>query len=123
MEVVLVLVEEQHPETKKQKIVYNISDLTVEEGNEAQFVVAQKQEPTEVYLLLYKTLDKGSATAGEDYLAVDGILGFAPNEIEKVITVTTLYDTESEGDEDFCIQLRMNSLRRQLHRPFRYKYP
>ena len=97
------------PETKKQKIVYNVSDLTVEEGNEAQFVVTRTGFTEVASSVTYKTLDKGSATAGEDYLAVDGILGFAPNETEKVITVTTLYDTESEGDEDFYIQLRMNS--------------
>ena len=97
------------PVTKKQKITYNIEDLTVEEGNEAQFVVTRTGYTEVSSSVTYKTLTKGSAEAGKDYLAADGILGFSPNETEKVITVTTLYDIEQEGDEDFYIKLSMNS--------------
>jgi hypothetical protein len=97
------------PVTKKQKITYNIEDLTVEEGNEAQFVVTRTGYTEVSSSVTYKTLTKGSAEAGKDYLAADGILGFSPNETEKVITVTTLYDLEQEGDEDFYIKLSMNS--------------
>lgn len=95
--------------TKKPKITYNIQDLTVEEGNEAQFVVTRTGYIEVSSSVTYKTLTKGTATAGKDYLAVEGILGFAPDETEKVITVNTLYDTEQEGPESFYIKLSMNS--------------
>jgi len=97
------------PVTKKPKITYNIEDIVVEEGNEAQFVVTRTGYVEVSSSVTYTTLTKGTATAGEDYLAVDGILGFAPNETEKVITVNTLYDTEQEGPESFYIKLSMNS--------------
>ena len=42
-------------------------------------------------------------------MAAEGILGFAPNEIQKTITINTLYSVESEDDEDFYVKLSHNS--------------
>jgi len=95
--------------TKKKKIAYTITDVTVTEGEQAQFVVTRSGYTEVSSSVTYKTLKKGSATVGEDYLAVEGILGFAPNETEKSITVDTLFSQESEADEDFYIRLRRNS--------------
>lgn len=95
--------------TKKKKISYTITDITVTEGEQAQFVVRRSGYTEVSSSVTYKTLKKGTATVGEDYLAVEGILGFAPNEIEKSIVVDTLYSQERESDEDFYIRLRTNS--------------
>jgi len=55
--------------------------------------------------LRYETVD-GSATAGEDYVAIPpSTLTFAPGESESAIEVTILGDTEREVDEVFTIQL------------------
>ena len=97
------------PETRKPKITYNITDIVVQEGNQAQFIVTRTGFTEVASSVTYKTLNKGKAEAGKDYLPVEGILGFAPNETEKAITVTTLYDVEQEGDEDFYIRLSINS--------------
>lgn len=95
--------------TKQKKITYNITDVTVTEGDEAQFTVTRSGYTGVSSSVTYKTLTKGSATAGEDYIAVEGILGFAPNETEKQITVSTLYSKEKESNEDFYIKLEHNS--------------
>jgi len=95
--------------TRTPRISYDIQDITVQEGNEAQFTVVRKGFTEVASSVTYKTLTKGSAESGVDYLPAQGILGFAPNETEKVITITTLYDSLTEGDEDFYIRLRKNS--------------
>ncbi|CAR63422.1 putative base plate hub subunit and tail lysozyme [Synechococcus phage S-RSM4] len=97
------------PLTRRPKISYDIQDITVQEGNEAQFTVVRRGFTEIASSVTYKTLSKGTAESGVDYLPVQGILGFAPDETEKVITITTLYDSETEGDEDFYIRLRKNS--------------
>ena len=97
-------------ETKKAKIVYNISDIEVKEGNAATFTVTRTGVIDIASSVSYKTLkDQGTATAGSDYLPQDGILGFAPGEKSKTITVQTLVDTEKESSETFFIKLKLNS--------------
>ena len=95
--------------TRKPKITYDIQDIEVEEGNEAQFIVTRTGFTEVASSVTYKTLNKGKAEAGKDFLPAEGILGFAPNETEKAITITTLYDREQEGEEDFYIRLKINS--------------
>jgi len=97
------------PTTKKPKITYNIEDIEVVEGNVATFTVTRSGYLDSSSSVKYKTLKLGTATEGEDYIAVDGILGFAPNETSKAITVQTLYNTEDEPDEFFYISLKKNS--------------
>ncbi|MEM9221274.1 MAG: cellulase family glycosylhydrolase [Pseudomonadota bacterium] len=47
----------------------------------------------------------GTATAGEDYLAKEGSLVFAPGETYKTVSVAILGDTIGEGDETFTLNL------------------
>tara|TARA_B100000902_G_scaffold157285_1_gene153526 strand:+ start:9758 stop:12610 length:2853 start_codon:yes stop_codon:yes gene_type:complete len=89
-------------------IQYDISDIKVEEGDEAAFVVTRIGY-LDVSSSVKYTTRNGSATEGTDYLKSSGILGFAPGESEKKILVRTLTDTESEGDEDFFVSIRKDS--------------
>ena len=58
----------------------------------------------------YRTLKyEGSAKEQEDYIPVNDILGFAPGETEKTITIRTVQSVEREADEDFYIILRKNT--------------
>jgi len=97
------------PTTKQQKITYSISDVTVTEGEQAQFVVTRTGYLEVASSVTFKTLKKGTATQDVDYLPLEGILGFAPTEKEKTIFVDTLYSDERESDEDFYIRLKRNS--------------
>jgi subtilisin family serine protease len=47
----------------------------------------------------------GTATAGSDYVAGQGLLSFAPGETTKVITVDILGDTAVEANETFTVGL------------------
>ena len=97
-------------ETKKPKIVYTISDVEVKEGEIAKFVVNRSGFLENASSVSFKTLKKkGTATAGTDYLSVDGILGFAPNETQKTIEVQTLVDSEKDPNEVFYVKLAVNS--------------
>ena len=82
--------------TKEPKIIYNINDIEVEEGSVATFTITRTGFTSIASSVKIKTLaNQGNATAGTDYLAIDDILGFAPNETEKTIDVQTLVDTVS----------------------------
>ena len=59
-------------ETKKPKIVYNINDITVKEGEIATFTVSRTGVTDIASSVSYKTLkDQGTATAESDYIAQD----------------------------------------------------
>lgn len=47
----------------------------------------------------------GTAQAGSDYVATSGTLTFAPGEVTKQITVQVNGDTETEGIEEFFVDL------------------
>ena len=47
----------------------------------------------------------GTATAGQDYVAISGTLTFAAGEIVKTVTVLVNGDTTAEGDETFFVRL------------------
>ena len=96
--------------TKEPKIVYNIDDIQVEEGSVAKFTITRTGFTGVASSVKIKTLsNQGSATAGTDYLAVDDILGFSPNETEKTIDVQTLTDNERDDNETFYIKMTLNS--------------
>ena len=96
--------------TKKPIITYKIEDLTVKEGSIAKFTVTRAGYLDEASSIKYKTLkNQGSATEGEDYVGVDGILGFAPNETTKYIDVQTIADNVDEPNQEFYMYLRKNS--------------
>jgi hypothetical protein len=96
--------------TKKPIITYKIEDITVKEGSIAKFAVTRSGYLDEASSIKYKTLkNQGSATEGEDYVGVDGILGFAPNETVKYIDVQTIADNVDEPNQEFYMYLRKNS--------------
>jgi len=93
-----------------ERITYNTKDIRVTEGNIAKFTITRKGYTSVSSSVKYKTLKySGKATEGQDYLPVNGILGFAPGETEKTIEVQTLFDAEREQDEDFKVIIRKNT--------------
>lgn len=95
--------------TQAPKINYTIDDIEVEEGGDATFTVTRSGYTVGSSSVTYKTLTKGTATPGTDYYSDQGILGFAPNETTKQITIKTFYNVQSESDEDFFISLSLNT--------------
>lgn len=93
----------------KNIISYNINDIVVEEGRDAQFVVTRSGYTDVSSSVTFKTLNLGSAEKDSDYLSAEGILGFAPGETQKTITVKTLYSKQRESSEDFYIKIKRNS--------------
>ncbi|HSL84209.1 MAG TPA: Calx-beta domain-containing protein, partial [Thermoanaerobaculia bacterium] len=82
----------------------SIGDVTVEEGaagevTEALFTVELTIPGALPISVSYATSD-GSAVEGLDYLAVSGILSFAPGETSKAIAVPVLGDDLLEPDEE-----------------------
>jgi hypothetical protein len=95
--------------TKTPKIVYTISDIIVEEGFDAVFQVTRTGVTESASSVSYRTSKKGTATPDKDYLPDNGILGFAPGETVKNITIRTFSSPENESDEDFYVILKKNS--------------
>ena len=95
--------------TREPKIVYSINDVTVTEGEPAVFTITRSGITNIASSISFKTLTKGTATSGTDYLAVDDIIGFSVGESEKTIQVQTLVDTVTDGNEIFYAKLTNNS--------------
>ena len=96
--------------TKKPKIIYNISDVIVTEGDSAVFTVTRTGFLDIASSVDFKTIkNQGTATAGSDYLEQDSILGFAPGETEKSISIQTLVDTPKDSGETFFVRLTKNT--------------
>ena len=97
------------PKNKKEKrIIYSVADILVEEGKDAEFVVTRSGYTEVSSSVSYFTLP-GTATEDVDYLPEKDILGFAPGETEKTITIKTFYSAEAEGSENFFIVLKKNT--------------
>ena len=83
----------------------NISDDTVQEGEEAQFTVTLSRTSTQTVTVDYATAD-GTAQQSSDYTAAaSGTLQFAPGEASKTIPVPTVEDTVEEQTESFTVTL------------------
>lgn len=96
--------------TETKRIAYDIQDITVEEGEDAIFTVTRSGYLGASSSVRYKTVSfEDGAEADVDYLKTSDILGFAPGETRKTISIRTFYDTISEGPEDFSLVLRTNS--------------
>ena len=97
-------------EDRESKIVYDISDIEVTEGNMAEFTVKRFGSVDIASSVKFKTLDgQGSATAGTDYLAQTGIVPFTAGVTEAKISIQTLIDNESDDNETFFVKLTNNS--------------
>tara|TARA_B100000085_G_scaffold17790_1_gene15333 strand:+ start:1979 stop:4840 length:2862 start_codon:yes stop_codon:yes gene_type:complete len=85
-------------------IVYNISNLEVVEGDVAVFTVTRDGFLDVSSSVRYSTRN-GSAQSPNDYEQSSGILGFAPGESSKTISVRTFADSEREFEEDFYMRI------------------
>jgi len=92
---------------KTPKIIYSINDITVTEGDIAEFIVTRTGEVNLESSVLFASID-GTAD-GTDYIKNNGILGFSPGETEKTIQYQTLFDKKSEKDEDFYVLINNNT--------------
>lgn len=98
------------PGKETKRIVYDIQDIIVEEGEDAIFTVTRSGYVNAASSVKFKTVSfEDGAEEGVDYYKVSDILGFAPGEISKTITVRTFYDEITEGPEDFSLVLSKNS--------------
>ena len=83
-----------------------VEDAEVEEGPNASlaFAVTLSRAPSSTVTVDYATAD-GTATAGSDYTATNGMLTFAAGETEKTVSVPVLDDTHDEGSETLTLTL------------------
>ncbi|MEZ4840361.1 MAG: Calx-beta domain-containing protein [Flavobacteriaceae bacterium] len=82
-----------------------ISDVTVDEGDNAIFTVTALGTVPGGFTIDYATADN-TATAGSDYTATSGTLSFSGTSGEtRTITVPTSFSGTVEGDETFYVNL------------------
>jgi uncharacterized repeat protein (TIGR01451 family) len=85
-----------------------VNDVTVSEGNSgnafAEFAVTHSEPTPQVVSVVFATSD-GTATAGADYVATNGLLRFQPGEFIKSIRVTVPGDTIAEETRTFFVTL------------------
>lgn len=86
----------------------SIGDITVAEGSNgvvnAIFTVSLSSLREQTVTVDFATQD-GSAVAGQDYVATNGTVTFAPGETSHTITVAVTADTPPEADEQFTVGL------------------
>jgi hypothetical protein len=86
----------------------NINDITVAEGSNgvvnAVFTVRLSSSSTQTITVDYATQD-GSAVAGQDFVATNGTVTFAPGETAHSVTVAITADGPVENDESFTVVL------------------
>ena len=88
--------------------VLSIADASVLEGNsgttEAIFNVSLTPATLQTVTVTFATTN-GTAQAGSDYVATNGILTFAPGQTNGSVMVTVLGDTNAEPNETFFVNL------------------
>ncbi|WP_322744332.1 Calx-beta domain-containing protein [Planktothrix mougeotii] len=82
----------------------SITNATAQEGELLNFTVSLSEPSDEVVKVLYTT-QEDTATPGEDYFDSTTTIEFQPGEQEKTITIGSLSDTKTEGDEKFSVIL------------------
>ena len=85
-------------------ITYEIEDANVIEGDTATIRVRRSGFISVPSSVNFRTQD-GSAKAGTDYVQNDGILGFGPNQTERLIKVQTYKDFVNDTPQDFSIRI------------------
>ncbi len=83
-----------------------VADARAREGVDAAigFTVTLAPAATAPVTVDYASADR-TAKAGEDYVAANGTLTFAPGETEKRVAVAVLDDAHDEGEESFVLRL------------------
>ena len=92
------------PRTTERKVEYEILDTNVIEGYTAEVTVRRSGYTIASSSIAYKTAD-GTATEGDDYEKVEGVLGFGPNQLERIIRIDTYMDNENDTPEDFTVSI------------------
>ncbi len=92
------------PVNNPQGAMLSVADATAQEGAQLAFRVTLSRASERQVLVSYRTED-GTATAGEDYSAVNGTLTFAPGETAKTVTVVTLDDPIDDDGETVTLRL------------------
>jgi hypothetical protein len=92
------------PEDELDLVEFAVSNVTLDEGATAMLTIVRTGACTEAASVAFATSD-GTATAGADFTASSGTLSFAPGEMAKTVTISTLDDTVGEGPETFEVVL------------------
>ena len=82
----------------------SIGDATGAEGESAAFEVTLGEASGREVTVAFGTSD-GTATGGEDYETVAGILTFAPGDLARAVPVELKLDGKDEPDETFTVEL------------------
>ena len=83
----------------------SINDVTVNEGAGTATFTVTLDAPSANTVTVNFTTANGSATAGSDYTAGNGIVSFAPGVTSQTITVPITDDNVFEGTENFFVNL------------------
>ena len=92
--------------TVRGPVLLSVADARASEGTDPAvvFPVSLSRAAPGVVTVKYRTRD-GTATAGEDYTAVSGMLTFAAGVRTKEVSVAILDDALDEGKETFTLKL------------------
>ena len=91
------------------KIVYSMEDIVVKEGEPAVFTITRRGYLAESSSVNFKTI-AATAQAEKDFVMADDIVGFAPNETSKTISIRTINDgDDTENDESFFARISLNT--------------
>ncbi len=91
-------------QTPSKLIVYSINDITVLEGEQAEFTITRTGRTDMISSVSIRTRS-GTATEGTDFEQKNGIVGFVSGEKSKTVQVRTFADSEQEGQEDFFLRI------------------
>ncbi len=85
-----------------------INDVTVKEGQPAQFMVTLSRPVTQTVIVNYATAD-GTAVAGQEYTATQGSLSFSPGTTAQTVTVATINQAAVAPTKTFLVNLTQTS--------------
>jgi len=92
------------------RITYDIGEIEVLEGDNAVFTVTRTGYLNEASSVIFNTVAGSTATAGVDFVMKEEVVGFAPNEESKQVSVRTINDgDDTERDEIFFGRIKLNS--------------
>lgn len=83
---------------------FAVNDASAAESSSIVFTVTRSAPTTGAYDVTYATADS-SAVSGSDYTEKIGTLSFASGQTSKTVSVSTLPDTVSEGNETLFLNL------------------
>jgi uncharacterized repeat protein (TIGR01451 family) len=84
---------------------FSAAQYVVREGAAAAEVVVQRMGLTDIEASIRLATVDGTATAGEDYEAIDEVLTFDPGERSRTVWISLLDDVAVEGDETIHLSL------------------